>query len=81
MDFNLPQELIDYLAELDTFIENEIKPLENRDDNIFFFDLRREWARTDFDNEGLPREEWEGVLAQVRRISDKAGHLRFPLPK
>lgn len=81
MDFNLPQELIDYLAELDTFIENEIKPLENRDDNIRFFDHRREWARTDFDNQGLPREEWEDLLAQVRRIADKAGYLRFPLPK
>lgn len=81
MDFNLPQELTDYLAELDTFIENEIKPLENRDDNIRFFDHRREWARTDFDNQGLPREEWEDLLAQVRRIADKAGHLRFPLPR
>lgn len=81
MDFNLPQELTDYLAELDTFIENEIKPLENRDDNIRFFDHRREWARTDFENQGLPREEWEDLLAQVRRIADKAGHLRFPLPR
>jgi acyl-CoA dehydrogenase len=81
VDFNLPQELTDYLAELDTFIENEIKPLENRDDNIRFFDHRREWARTDFDNQGLPREEWEDLLAQVRRIADKAGHLRFPLPR
>ena len=28
MDFDLPQELTDYLAELDAFIEREIKPLE-----------------------------------------------------
>ncbi|WP_339798763.1 acyl-CoA dehydrogenase family protein [uncultured Marinobacter sp.] len=81
MDFNLPKELTDYLAELDSFIEKEIRPLEQQDDNIRFFDHRREWARTDFDNDGLPREEWEALLKKARRLADKAGHLRFPLPK
>ena len=28
MDFNLPKELTAYLAELDDFIEREIKPIE-----------------------------------------------------
>jgi hypothetical protein len=28
VDFNLPKGLVDYLAELDRFIEAEIKPLE-----------------------------------------------------
>ena len=42
MDFELPTELTDYLRELDEFIEREIKPLEQRDDNIRFFDHRRE---------------------------------------
>ena len=34
MDFTLPEDLRDYLAELDEFIEREIKPLERQDDNI-----------------------------------------------
>ncbi len=80
MNFNLPQDLVEYLAELDAFIEAEIKPLERRDDNIRFFDHRREWARTDFDNQGLPRPEWEALLHEARVLADKAGHLRFPLP-
>jgi hypothetical protein len=49
MDFALPQELVAYLAELDQFIADEIKPLEQQDDNIRFFDHRREYARTDFE--------------------------------
>ena len=67
MDFNLPQGLVDYLAELDRFIEAEIKPLEERDDNIRFFDHRREHARTDWDAGGLPRREWEELLREARR--------------
>jgi len=55
MDFELPAELVRYLAELDEFIEREIRPLEQQDDNIRFFDHRREWARTDFENDGCPR--------------------------
>src|SRR5580700_9696276 len=81
MDFALPQDLVDYLAELDAFIEAEIKPLENRDDNIRFFDHRREHARTDWDNNGLPRPEWEALLGQARKLADEAGHLRFAWPK
>ena len=38
MDFNLPTELVAHLAELDEFIAKEIKPLEEQDDNIRFFD-------------------------------------------
>lgn len=80
MDFNLPKDLTEYLAVLDAFIEAEIKPLEQRDDNIRFFDHRREWARTDFEGGGLPRLEWEALLHEARVLADKAGHLRFPLP-
>ena len=47
MDPELPDELTAYLAELDEFIEREIKPLERQDDNIRFFDHRREDARTE----------------------------------
>ena len=47
MDFDIPAELAAYLLELDDFIEREIKPLEQQDDNIRFFDHRREYARFD----------------------------------
>ena len=80
MDFNLPPDLVAYLAELDAFIEAEIKPIEQRDDNIRFFDHRREHARTDWDRDGLPRHEWEALLAEARAVADKAGHLRFAWP-
>ena len=80
MDFNIPSEIEDYLHELDQFIDKEIKPLEQQDDNIRFFDHRREWARTDFENEGLPREEWEDLLREAKRRADEAGHLRYALP-
>ncbi|WP_213957722.1 acyl-CoA dehydrogenase family protein [Variovorax sp. dw_954] len=80
MDFDLPPDLVAYLAELDDFIDREIAPLQAQDDNERFFDHRREWARTDFDNGGLPRPEWEALLAEARRRADRAGHLRFGLP-
>jgi acyl-CoA dehydrogenase len=81
VDFNIPADITAYLAELDDFIEREIKPLERENDNIRFFDHRREWARTDFERGGLPRHEWEALLAEMRRRADKAGHYRFALPK
>ncbi|MEO7027646.1 MAG: acyl-CoA dehydrogenase family protein [Caulobacteraceae bacterium] len=80
MDFALPQDLVAYLAELDAFIEAEIRPLELADDNIRFFDHRREHARTDWDNQGLPRREWEALLAKARALADAAGHLRYAWP-
>ncbi|HEY5645399.1 MAG TPA: acyl-CoA dehydrogenase family protein [Pseudomonadales bacterium] len=81
MDFELPKELVDFLAELDDFIEKKIKPIENRDDNIRFFDHRREYARTDWEAGGLPRSEWEALLAEARQEADKAGYLRFAWPE
>jgi alkylation response protein AidB-like acyl-CoA dehydrogenase len=81
MDFEIPREITDYLAELDEFIEREIQPLEQQDDNVRFFDHRREHARTDWDADGRPREEWEALLAEMRRRADAAGHLRYGLPK
>jgi len=81
MDFEVPKELTAYLRELDEFIEREIKPLEQQDDNVRFFDHRREDARTDWDRGGLPNETWEALLHEVRRRADRAGHYRYPLPK
>lgn len=80
MDLDLPQDLVDYLAELDDFIEREIKPLEEADDNIRFFDHRREDARTDWDRGGLPSEEWEALLRKMRDVADAAGHYRYAFP-
>ncbi|MEQ9145706.1 MAG: acyl-CoA dehydrogenase family protein [Parvibaculaceae bacterium] len=81
MDFEIPKEIRDYLVVLDDFIEKEIRPLQEQDDNIRFFDHRREHARTDWDNQGLPREDWEELLKEMRRRADEAGHLRYSLPE
>ena len=81
MNFDIPVELQAYLAELDEFIEREIEPLENQDDNIRFFDHRREDARTDWDRGGLPNEEWEQLLFKAKRLADEAGFYRYPMPK
>jgi len=80
MDFTIPSETQTILDELDAFIEREIKPLEAADDNMRFFDHRREWARTDFENGGVPREDWEALLREMRRRADAAGWLRLALP-
>jgi len=80
MNFDLPAELVAYLDELDEFIEREIAPLEAHGDNVRFFDHRREWARTDFENHGLPRPEWEALLKEAKLRADRAGHYRFALP-
>jgi alkylation response protein AidB-like acyl-CoA dehydrogenase len=81
VDFTLPEDLRQYLAELDEFIEAEIRPLEEQDDNIRFFDHRREDARTDWDRGGLPSREWEALLAEARRRADAAGHYRYAFPR
>ena len=81
MDFDIPKEIADYLVVLDDFIEKEIKPLENENDNIRFFDHRREDARTDWDRGGLPNEEWEALLFEARMRADRAGHYRYAMPE
>jgi acyl-CoA dehydrogenase len=75
----LPAELQDFITRLDDFIEREIKPLEA--ENIQFFDHRREWARTDFENDGVHRREWLELLEEMRRLADAAGFFRYALPK
>ena len=67
-----------YLNELDQFIEDKLEPLQQ--ENIQFFDHRREHARTDWDNEGLPCEEWEELLTAVKTMSRDAGHYAYALP-
>jgi alkylation response protein AidB-like acyl-CoA dehydrogenase len=79
MDFTLPAEITAKLAELDAFIESDIKPLER--EHMQFFDHRREYARTDWENDGRPRAEWRALIAEMERRADHAGHLRYGLPK
>jgi acyl-CoA dehydrogenase len=81
MDFDIPQDLQELLGRLDQFIEDVIKPLEQQDDNIRFFDHRREDARTDWERGGLPNEAWEQLLHKAKRLADEAGIYRYPLAK
>lgn len=81
MDFAIPADIAAFLAEMDAFIERELRPLERADDNIRFFDHRREDARTDWERGGLPNPAWEALLAKVRRMADAAGFYRYPLPR
>jgi alkylation response protein AidB-like acyl-CoA dehydrogenase len=78
MDFTLPEHLPALLAEMDDFIEREIAPLQA--DNMQYFDHRREFARTDVENGGIPNRDWEELLAEMRRRADAAGWLRYGLP-
>lgn len=81
MDFDIPLDIAEFLTELDLFIERELKPLEAEDDNVRFFDHRREDSRTDWERGGLPNPVWEALLHRVRRMADAAGLYRYPLPK
>ena len=81
MDFDLPADLVAYLGELDRFIDAEIRPLEEADDNVRFFDHRRENSRTDWDNGGLPHPAWERLMNEAKARADRAGHFRLAQPK
>ena len=81
MDFDIPEDIATLLQRLDDFIDEVIKPLEQADDNIRFFDHRREDARTDWDRDGLPNEVWEALLHRAKRLADEAGFYRYPFPK
>jgi alkylation response protein AidB-like acyl-CoA dehydrogenase len=63
---------------MDAFIDAEIKPLER--EHMQYFDQRREYARTDWENDGIPARAWEDLLGEMRRRADKAGWLRYGLP-
>jgi len=76
-----PEEIRATLDELDRFIDDRIRPLESANGNARFFDHRREWARTDFEADGTPSREWEALVAEMRRLSDGAGWLRWGLPE
>ena len=65
MNFELPPDLTSHLASLDKFITETILPLQHQDDNNRFFDHRREYARTDWEQGGVPRKEWEDLLSEL----------------
>ncbi len=81
MDFNIPERTQKLLNDLDTFIDDVIKPIEQENDNIRFFDHRREDSRTDWERGGLPNAEWEALLVRMRQEADKAGFWRYHLPE
>jgi alkylation response protein AidB-like acyl-CoA dehydrogenase len=81
MNFEIPEDLRKYIQRLDSFIDQEIKPLQAQDDNERFFDHRREHSRTDWDAGGTPRKDWEELLGKARRLADQAGFYRFTLPE
>ncbi len=80
MDFAIPADIQQLLEDLDQFIVDEIAPLQAADDNERFFDHRREDARTNWEAGGVPDEDWEELLREMRRRSDAAGFLRYHLP-
>ena len=69
------------LDSLDEFIEKTLKPIEASEGNERFFNHRREYERTDWEHHGLPRKEWEDLLAKTRSLARDAGFLDFALPK
>jgi alkylation response protein AidB-like acyl-CoA dehydrogenase len=79
MAYGVPDEIQALLDDLDEFIEEEIKPLE--EEHIQYFDERREYARTDWENGGVPADDWEAVLEEMRDRADEAGFYRYPLPE
>ncbi|OQE80975.1 hypothetical protein PENNAL_c0042G05261 [Penicillium nalgiovense] len=81
MNFDLPADLQAHLKSIDSFIHSTILPLQHSDDNNRFFDHRREYARTDWENNGNPRKEWEELLGKARTLADSSGFYRFALPR
>jgi alkylation response protein AidB-like acyl-CoA dehydrogenase len=78
---DVPDDIRALLEEVDAFIAGEIEPLELEEDNMRFFDHRREHARTDFERGGIPSAEWEALLEQMMDLADQAGLWRFGLPE
>lgn len=81
MDFEIPHDIQQLIRDVDDFIESHIKPIEQRDDNIRFFDHRRENSRTDWENDGRPAEDWDALLQEVRDLADEHGFFRMQLPE
>src|SRR5260370_35039615 len=79
-EFDLPDAVRTSVRNLEHFVETEIRPLETEGDNARFFDHRREWARTDFENGGVPSAPWRDLLAAMHRRADRAAGSWRSLP-
>jgi alkylation response protein AidB-like acyl-CoA dehydrogenase len=79
MEFRLSDETEALLAEVDAFVEREVRPLERAHPE--FFDHRREDARTDWDRGGVPAAAWHALLDEMRDRADEAGLHRLVLPE
>jgi len=79
MAYGIPDDIQALLDDLDAFIEEEIEPLE--EEHIQFFDERREYARTNWEEGGVPAEAWEEVLGEMTSRADEAGFYRYALPE
>src|SRR5918997_5165134 len=74
----IPENVQQLLADLDEFIEREIRPLEEANPELF--DHRREFTRTDVERGGIPTERWREMLAEARRRAIAAGLYKLPFP-
>ena len=79
MDWSIPDDVQRFVVDLDAFIDRDITPLETEYPQ--YFDHRREYARTDWERDGFPKQQWRELLLEIRRRADAAGFFRFPLPK
>jgi alkylation response protein AidB-like acyl-CoA dehydrogenase len=79
VDFDIPAHIQRRIQDIEAFIERELVPLEQA--NPQFFDYRREHARTDWERDGQPNEEFEALVREMKRRADRAGFLRLGLPR
>ena len=80
MEYLYCERLPELLVRLDAFIADVLQPLQEQGDNRRFFDHRREYARTDWERDGLPRADWEALLKQAKNLAREAGFLGLALP-
>jgi acyl-CoA dehydrogenase len=78
MEWSIPGDVTKFIADLDDFIDTQIKPIEEANPDLF--DHRREFTRTDVARDGIPTERWRAVMHEARVLADKAGFYRYPLP-
>ncbi|MFZ0974615.1 MAG: acyl-CoA dehydrogenase family protein [Solirubrobacteraceae bacterium] len=78
MDWSIPPYVTQLLANIDDFIERELRPLEEANPDLF--DHRREFTRTDVERGGIPTVRWRELLAQARGLSIAAGLYKYPFP-
>jgi acyl-CoA dehydrogenase len=78
MDWSIPEDVTKFIADLDDFIDAQIKPIEEA--NPEHFDHRREFTRTDVERGGIPTRRWREIMHEARVLADEAGFYRYPLP-